>query len=227
MSPVAKYSLILYPWTSWSTQTLGSQLLRLGRLGLGPGTVVCGRGGAGAGTGWPCGGNAGLAGGRLCGAGGGPEHGYVLGVAGEDLSSMVAICNACPIPDALEARKSCLNLVPVRRFSGGRRSLPMIRPNGEAAHSSEPADAYFPCRWFYTLYGQDQPRDTSICQSCQHWFPRPPRELIPGYWPETQKMLRVVSGEVSTAGPPTGFTPDFRERPATSWWQRLLGKLHL
>ena len=163
----------------------------------------------------------------LCGASGGPEHGFVLGVAGEDLSSMVAICNACPIPAALEGRKSCLNLVPVRRFSGGRRSLPMIQPYEEAAHSSEPVEAYFPCRWFYTLYGQNQPSDTSVCQSCSYWFPRPPRELIPGYWPETQKMLRVVNGEESAAGPPTGFTPAPRERSATSWWQQLFRKIHL
>ncbi len=163
----------------------------------------------------------------LCGASGGPEQGYVLGMAGDDLSSMVAICNACPIPDALEGRKSCLNLVPVRRFSGGRRSLPMIQPHGEAAHSSEPVDAYFPCRWFYTLYRQNQPRDTSVCQSCPHWFPRPPRELIPNYWPETQKMLRVVNGEESVVGPPTGFTPASREQPARSWWQQLFRKIHL
>ena len=55
----------------------------------------------------------------LCGASGGPEHGYVLGMARGDLFSMVANCNACSIPDALEARRSCLNLVSVRRFSGG------------------------------------------------------------------------------------------------------------
>jgi len=124
----------------------------------------------------------------LCGASGGPEHGYVLGVTGGDLSSMVATCNACPIPDALEARSSC--------------------------------------RWFYTLYGQNQPRDTTVCQSCPYWFPRPPRELIPNYWPETQKMLRVVNGEESTSGPPTGFTPAARQPPKT-WWQRLRQMIHL
>lgn len=162
----------------------------------------------------------------LCGASGGPEHGYVLGVTGGDLSSMVATCNACPIPDALEARRSCLNLVPVRRFSGGRRSLPMVQPHAQAAHDSEPVDAYFPCRWFSTLYGQNQPRDTTVCQSCPYWFPRPPRELIPNYWPETQKMLRVVNGEESTSGPPTGFTPAARRSPET-WWQRLRQMIHL
>jgi hypothetical protein len=59
----------------------------------------------------------------ICGASGGFEHGHVLGVVGE----MSAICNTCPIPDALEARQSCLNLVPVRRFSGGKRILPNER----------------------------------------------------------------------------------------------------
>ena len=61
----------------------------------------------------------------VCGASGGTEQGHVLGVAGEDCSSMRANCNSCPIPDALESRRSCLNLVPVRRFTG--RTLPMIQ----------------------------------------------------------------------------------------------------
>lgn len=124
----------------------------------------------------------------LCGASGGPEQGYVLGVAGEELSSMVATCNTCSIPDALEACRSCLNLVPVRRFSGGRRRLSVVQLHVQVAYASEPADAYFPCRWFYTLYRQNQPRDLSVCQSCPYWFPRPPRELIPNYWSETQKI---------------------------------------
>jgi hypothetical protein len=162
----------------------------------------------------------------ICGASGGPEHGYVLGVDGEDISFMITTCNACPIPDALEARQSCLNLVPVRRFSGGKRSLPMVQSHVQTAQSNEPADAYFPCRWFYTLYGQNQPRDTTVCRSCTYWFPRPPRELIPNYWPETQRMLRVVNGEESVSGPPTPFTPASRHAPETLW-QRILEKIHL
>jgi len=165
----------------------------------------------------------------ICGASGGPEHGHVLGVAGEDISSMIAICNTCPIPDALESHRSCLNLIPVRRFSGGKRSLPVFQSHVQTAqttHSNEPADAYFPCRWFYTLYGQNQPRDTIVCRSCPYWFPRPPREIIPNYWPETRKMLRIVNGEESALGPPTGFAPA-SPRPAGTWWQRLLQKIHL
>ena len=162
----------------------------------------------------------------LCGASGGPEQGHVLGVAGGDLSSMVAICNACPIPDALEAHQSCLNLVPVRRFLGGKRSLPMFQSQAVPSGSSEPVETFFPCRIFYTLYRQNQPRDTIVCRSCTHWFPRPPFELIPDYWPETQKMLRVVKGEESTLGPPTGFTPASRP-PLSNWLQRLFQKVHL
>jgi hypothetical protein len=163
----------------------------------------------------------------ICGASGGSEHGHVLGVAGENISSMSAICNACPIPDALEARQSCLNLVPVRRFSRGKRSLPMARPHAQADQNDESTAAYFPCRWFYTLYGHNQPRDTSVCRSCQYWFPRPPRELIPDYWPETQKMLRVVNGQESASGPPTGFTPAAQRPPGRTWWLRILQKVHL
>jgi hypothetical protein len=167
----------------------------------------------------------------ICGASGGPEHGHVLGVAGEDLSSMVATCNACPIPDALEARQSCLNLVPVRRFSGGKHSLPIVQSqasHAQPSRSSESVDTFFPCRFFYTLYGQNQPRDTMVCRSCPHWFPRPPRELIPHYWPETQKMLRVVNGEESTLGPPTGlYSPAPQHPPGRSWWQRLREKVKL
>ncbi len=164
----------------------------------------------------------------ICGASGGPEHGHVLGVVGEDLSAMIATCNACPIPDALEARQSCLQLVPIRRFSGGRRSLPMVQSQVQSPASSEPVDVFFPCRYFYTLYGQKQPRDTLVCKSCPHWFPRPPRELIPNYWSETQKMLRVVNGEESTLGPPTGlYAPASQQPPARTWWQRLLQKMHL
>jgi hypothetical protein len=162
----------------------------------------------------------------VCGASGGPESGYIQGVEGEDCSSMVAICNSCPIPDALEAPRSCLNLVPVRRFSGGKRSLPMLPSLVQTPLSSESADAYFPCRWFSTLYGQNQPRDTTVCRSCTYWFPRPPRELIPDYWPTTQKMLRVVNGEESTLGPPTGFSPAAREASSRTWWQRILQKVY-
>lgn len=164
----------------------------------------------------------------ICGASGGPDHGHVLGVAGEDLSSMVAICNACPIPDALESRRSCLNLVPVRRFSGGKRSLPMVQHGAQGEQSVEAAEAYFPCRWFYSLFGQQQPRDNTMCLGCPYWFPRPPCELIPRYWPETQKMLRIVSGEESTLGPPTGLYSRAPQRPrGRSWWQRLREKVHL
>jgi len=164
----------------------------------------------------------------ICGASGGPEHGHILGVAGEDLSSMVAICNACPIPDALEARQSCLNLVPVRRFSGGKRSLPMAQAGAQGERSSEAAEAYFPCRWFYSLFGQQQPRDNTMCLGCPYWFPRPPRELIPHYWPETQKMLRIVNGEESTLGPPTGlYSPAPQRPPSKPLWQRLREKIHV
>ncbi len=151
----------------------------------------------------------------ICGASGGPEQGYLLGVAGEDLSAMQALCNACPIPDALASRRACLNLVPVRRFSPG-------------PEQNEAPDAFFPCRWFYPLYGQHQPRDLTVCQSCPHWFPRPPRELIPDYWPETRRMLRVINGvEKTTAHVPTGFTPLPHATPAGPWWRRLLHKMHL
>ncbi len=162
----------------------------------------------------------------ICGASGGPEQGYVLGVAGEDLSSMIATCNTCPVPDALESRRSCLNLVPVRRFPGGKRSLPMAQSHVQPTTNSGSVDTYFPCRWFYSLYRQNQPRDLSVCQSCPYWFPRPPHELIPNYWPETQKMLRVVNGEQSTAQPPTGFAPASRQ-PPEAWWQRIRQKIHL
>ncbi len=164
----------------------------------------------------------------VCGASGGPEQGYVLGRAGEDLSSMQAICNACPIPRALASPHACLNLVPVRRLPGGRRSLPVI-PSPSRVSGAKPAatvEAYFACRWFYTLYGQEQPRDLTICRSCPHWFPRPPRELIPGYWPETQKMLRVVNGEESTARP-TGLGPASPRQRTKHWWQSLSQKFHL
>jgi hypothetical protein len=161
----------------------------------------------------------------VCGASGGPERGQVLGVAGEDLSSMVAICNACPIPEALASSRACLNLVPIRRFPGGKRSLPVVQTSGSPAQSHEQVDSYFVCRWFYTLYGQDQPRTMMMCRYCPHWFPRPPRELIPDYWPQTEKMLRVVNGEESTRQPPLGFAPAPRRPPARTWWQRLLEKV--
>jgi hypothetical protein len=164
----------------------------------------------------------------ICGASGGPEHGYVLAVAGEDLSSMMAICNACPIPDALESSRSCLNLVPIRRFSGGKRSLPVIQAHTQQAQPSqgdEQADVFFPCRWFYTLDGQNQPRHTYLCRSCPYWFPRPPLELYTDYWPTTQRMLRVVNGEEILSRPPTGFTPSARQSARKTWWQRLLQKI--
>lgn len=160
----------------------------------------------------------------LCGASGGPEHGYVLAREGEDLSSLLDVCNICPIPDALEHRRACLNLAPVRVFPGGRRALPVVQP--QAASQDEPEGAYFTCRWFYTLYGQPQPRDISMCLSCPHWFPRPPRELIPDYWPFTRKMLRVVTGEEPVERSPTGFTPASHEATG-GWWRQILRKIGL
>ena len=163
----------------------------------------------------------------VCGASGGPQAGYVLGEAGEDCASMAAICNSCPIPDALESRRSCLNLVPIRRFTG--RTLPMAQPGASQGGGGEAADAYFPCRWFYSLYGQRQPRDNTVCLSCPYWFPRPPRELIPNYWPETQRMLRIVNGEEKVARAPTGFAFSPRQpfQSEGNRWQRFLRKFHL
>ncbi|GAC1566728.1 MAG: hypothetical protein NVS3B14_10520 [Ktedonobacteraceae bacterium] len=137
---------------------------------------------------------------------------------------MSAICNSCPIPDALESRRSCLNLTPVRRFTA--RSLPMIQPGAQGDQGGEAADAYFTCRWFYKLYREKQPRNNSMCLGCPYWFPRPPRELIPNYWPETQRMLRIVSGEEKVASPPTGFTLSPQLPSDGPWWRRLLQKMH-
>ncbi|HVB72938.1 MAG TPA: hypothetical protein VNE38_05225 [Ktedonobacteraceae bacterium] len=161
----------------------------------------------------------------VCGASGGTEHGYVLGVAGEDSAAMRAICNACPIPDALESRRACLNLVPVRRF--GVRSLPVIQPGAQGSQSGETvAEVYFTCRWFYKLYREKQPRNNSMCLGCPYWFPRPPVELIPRYWPETQRMLRIVNGEEKVASALTGFTISPQRPSEGAWWQRLLRKIH-
>jgi hypothetical protein len=160
----------------------------------------------------------------VCGASGGLKHGYVLAREGEDLSSMFDTCNTCPIPDVVEHRRACLNLAPVRVFPGGRHALPVVQPH--AASQNEPSGAYYTCRWFYSLYGQQQPRDISMCLSCPYWFPRPPRELIPDYWPFTHKMLRLVTGEDMAERPPTGFTPASHEVTG-GWWRRLLHKFHL
>jgi hypothetical protein len=164
----------------------------------------------------------------ICGASGGPEHGYVLATAGEDISSMISICNSCPIPDALESSRSCLNLVPIRRFAVGKRSLPVVQAqmlHTQPTQSDEQADVFFPCRWFYTLDGQNQPRHTLLCRACPYWFPRPPLELLTDYWPMTQKMLRVVNGEEKIARPRTGFTPSARPSSRKTWWQRILQKI--
>ncbi len=161
----------------------------------------------------------------LCGASGGPEQGYILAREGEDLSAMLTVCNRCPIPDALASHRACLNLVPVRRFPGGKHPLPVIQPEELPDQQHEPADASFTCRWFYTWYGQQQPRTIDMCLGCPHWFPRPPRELIPNYWPATRKMLRIVNGEESTARPPTGFAPT-PPAPPGGWWRQIWRRLH-
>lgn len=131
-----------------------------------------------------------------------------------------------PIPDALESYRSCLQLVPVRPFPAGQRVLPVIQPTQQSQTETPSAEAFFPCRWFYTLYGQKQPRDCSPCVGCPYWFPRPPLELIPGYWPETQKMLRIVTGEERIENPPTGFRPS-QETPPQTFWEKLRSKIHL
>lgn len=162
----------------------------------------------------------------ICGASGGPERGHVLAGAGEDTSTMLEICNACPIPDAVQSRRACLNLVPVRKFSAKGKVLPVIQPQGKPdEQQSDSADgAYFTCRWFYTWYGQHQPRDSDMCLSCPYWFPRPPRELIPTYWPATRKMLRIINGEESARGSFPVFTPA-QPAPPLKGWRRLLEKI--
>lgn len=167
----------------------------------------------------------------ICGASGGPEQGYVLARDDKDIPSMVATCNACAVPVALQSHRACLNLVPMRVFPTGKRPLPVMQQHSrpeekrEAQPDVEAEGAYFACRWFYTWYGRNQPRDIDMCLSCPHWFPRPPRELIPGCWTVTNKMLRIVRGEETIPRTFTGFTPTDYSSP-TGWWRRLLQKFH-
>jgi hypothetical protein len=164
----------------------------------------------------------------LCGASGGYEQGAVLGNS-DNGAAIAAICNACPIPDVLESKRSCLQLVPVRHFNVGKRPLPVV----QTIHASvddmgdEPARAYFPCRWFYTLFGQRQPQDTLLCQGCPYWFPRPPVELIPNYWETTQKMVRIVSGEERIERPMTGLKLSQPPPPPKTFWEKIRRRIHL
>ncbi len=64
------------------------------------------------------------------------------------------------------------------------------------------------------------------CVSLPHRFPRPLRELIPAYWSETQKMLRMVNGEEKTSRP-AGLTPAFPRPRARHQWQSRFQNLHL
>ena len=116
----------------------------------------------------------------------------------------------------------------VRRFPVGKRGLPVVQSQmlyAQPTQSGEQADVFFPCRWFYSLDGQNQPRHTLLCRACPYWFPRPPLELLTDYWPMTQKMLRVVNGEEKIARPRTGFTPSARQSSRKTWWQRILQKI--
>lgn len=164
----------------------------------------------------------------LCGASGGYEQGAVLGNSDEGGAAVAALCNVCPIPDALEGKCSCLQLVPVRCFNAGKHPLPVVQstqPSGEGM-SDEPANVYFPCRWFYTLFRQHQPQDTLMCQSCPYWFPRPPVELIPRYWETTQKMVRVVTGEAQIENTITKLNVSQESPPAKTLWEKLRRKIH-
>jgi hypothetical protein len=164
----------------------------------------------------------------LCGASGGHEQGTVLGNSDEGGAAVAVICNSCPIPDVLESKCSCLQLVPVRHFTVGKHPLPVVQcahSSGEGA-SDESANVYFPCRWFYTLYGQHQPQDMLICQSCPYWFPHPPVELIPHYWETTQKMLRIVTGEEQIEKPVTNLYSSKESPPAKTLWENLRRKIH-
>jgi hypothetical protein len=162
----------------------------------------------------------------VCGASGGYEQGTVLGNSDDGGAAIAAICNTCPIPDVLESKRSCLQLVPVRHFNGGKRTLPVLQSADSSAESSsdEPANAYFPCRWFYTLYGQRQPQDALLCQGCPYWFPRPPVELNPKYWETTQKMLRIVTGEERIERPDTQLNLSQASPPAKTLWEKLQGR---
>jgi len=102
----------------------------------------------------------------------------------------------------------------------------MAQPDTLEGEGGESADAYFSCRWFYKLYREKQPRDNTMCLGCPYWFPRPPVELIPHYWSETQRMLRIVNGEEQVASLPTGFYLSPQCHSGGAWWQRLLRKMH-
>jgi hypothetical protein len=164
----------------------------------------------------------------LCGASGGYEQGIVLGNSDEGGMVVAALCNACPIPDVLESKCSCLQLVPVRHFKAGKHPLPVVQSTQSSCEgtSDEPANVYFPCRWFYTLFSQHQPQDTLMCQSCPYWFPRPSVELIPRYWETTQKMVRIVTGEEDIEKSITKLNLSQEPPPARTIWEKLRRKIH-
>ena len=165
----------------------------------------------------------------ICGASGGPKHGHILGTVGGDMSSLVAICNTCPIPDALEARQSCLNLVPVRRFSGGKRSLPMVQAqvqSDQTDQSSEQADAYFPCRWSTRFMGRSSHVIPFSVEPVRIGFPAHRARSSPTTGQRHEKCCGSSTVRKSALGPPTRFTPASRT-PASNWLQRLFQKVHL
>ena len=162
----------------------------------------------------------------LCGASGGPEHGYVLGMARGDLFSMVANCNACSIPDALEARRSCLNLVSVRRFSGGELA----------------------CRWSSRMPSQlttvspQMPTSlaagsTRCMDSIYHVIPPcvgPARTGFPtrraNSSPTTGRRRKKCCGSRTGKNRPSGLQriySCYSAALARTWWQRMLQKIHL
>lgn len=115
----------------------------------------------------------------VCGAGG-----FVLGAPGQEDEQIAAICNACPIPGALQDRHACLHLRPIRVEQG------------------ESLVSFFSCRWFYDLNVRRQPQSLAeMCYGCPYWFPRPDLGIIPRYWDETDKIRNAVADPASAKRP--------------------------
>jgi hypothetical protein len=133
----------------------------------------------------------------VCGAGE-----ISLGSPEPDNPALRGICGECDVPAALASPSACLYLVPIR------------------AMAPEGLRSYYACRWFYSLNPRLLPTSVASCQGCPYWFPRPPLELIKGYWDISGKVLHLFLGDRPLPKRAV-FQGWARKEERKRWWQHL------
>jgi hypothetical protein len=139
---------------------------------------------------------------------------WICDAAGLPLTDLAApgepvetVCAACHVPDEL-GRRPCLFTTPVKvRHVGAWRDL-------------------FACHWYHAICRDDVLNSTALCGGCPDWFPRPPRDLIPGLPERTAAMRDAMERrlrEPARSGPSRSAADRAEPGRGRRLWRRLVG----